>query len=238
MSVWRHAWVSAAVIALAGGCTSMPTGTTSGAARESSGGAPAGREAQEQRPQAQQPAVERRRGDFPKIETDEAGFTITEQIRISGDVREEYDAAVQLLRQERYDEGIAMLVAVTEKAPEITAPYIDLGIAYAAAGDVESAEAALETAARLSPGHPIAQNELGILYRRTGRFAAARESYERALATYPGFHFARRNLAVLCDLYLGDLDCALEHYQAYLDSVGDDDEVAIWIADIHNRLGR
>jgi Flp pilus assembly protein TadD len=182
--------------------------------------------------------AERRRGDYPEIETDATGFTITEQVRIGSDARADYDRALVLLRQERYDEGIPLLVAVTETAPDVTAPYIDLGIAYSRAGDLEHAETALETAALLSPEHPIVHNELGILYRKTGRFSAARASYEKALAVFSDFHFARRNLAVLCDLYLADLDCALRHYTAYLQSVVDDAEVEIWVADIRNRLGQ
>jgi Flp pilus assembly protein TadD len=182
--------------------------------------------------------IERRPGDYPEIETDETGFTITEQIRISGEVRGGYQNALQMLAQQRYDEGIALLVEVTEEAPDVTAPHIDLGIAYGRSGDLERAEAALRMAAQLSPGHPIVHNELGIVYRKTGRFAAARASYEKALETYPGFHYARRNLAVLCDLYLADLACALKHYEAYLGSVNADAEVEIWIADIRNRLGQ
>lgn len=180
--------------------------------------------------------AQRRRGDYPEIELQDAGFTITEQVRISGDARAEYERALSLLRQKRYDEGISILLDVTESTPGVTAPYIDLGIAYEQTGDLEQAEEALDTAARLSPDNPIVQNELGILYRKTGRFADARASYEKALAVFGDFHFARRNLAVLCDLYLADLDCALQNYRAYLDSVGDDPDVEIWIADVENRL--
>lgn len=180
----------------------------------------------------------RRRGDYPEIEANATGFTITEQVRIGGDVRADYERALGLLRQDRYAEGIALLEAVTEAAPDVTAPYIDLGIAYGRAGDLERAEAALETAALLSPDHPIVHNELGILYRRTGRFDEARESYEKALDVFADFHFARRNLGVLCDLYLADPGCALTHYSAYLASAPDDAEVAIWVADLRNRLGQ
>ncbi len=182
--------------------------------------------------------IERRRRDYPELETDETGFTITERIRIGGQVRGDYDNALQLLAQQRYDEAIELLIMITEEAPDLSAPYIDLGIAYSRSGDLERAEAALQTASRLSPEHPIVHNELGILYRKMGRFDAARASYEKALDIYPDFHFARRNLGVLCDLYLADLSCALEQYVAYLQSVDTDAEVEVWVTDLHNRLGQ
>lgn len=182
--------------------------------------------------------IEDRGGDYPELETHDTGFTITEQIRISGEIRGDYQNALQILSQQRYREGIALLAVITEEAPDVSAPHIDLGIAYRQSGDLERAEAALEVAAQLSPGHPIVHNELGIVYRQTGRFTAARASYERALETYPGFHYARRNLGILCDLYLADLICALEHYETYLESVNTDAEVELWIADIRNRLGQ
>ena len=180
----------------------------------------------------------RRRGDYPEIRTDEVGFTITEQVRVPSAARADYEQALILLRQQRYEEGIPLLVAVTERAPELTAPYVDLGIAYRETDDLERAVAVLETAALLSPDHPIVHNELGIVYRKTGRFAEARMQYEKALAVFSDLHFARRNLAVLCDLYLADLECALENYRAYLDSVGEDSEVEIWVADLAGRLER
>ena len=83
----------------------------------------------------------------------------------------------------------------------------------------------------------MAHNELGIVYRKTGRFAEARKSYEAALDVYPGFHYARRNLAVLCDLYLADLKCALENYEAYMSTVPSDEEASkCGSADIRYRL--
>jgi Flp pilus assembly protein TadD len=81
-------------------------------------------------------------------------------------------------------------------------------------------------------------NELGIIYRKAGRFAEAKKSYEAALAVYPGYHYARRNLAVLCDLYLADLTCALENYEAYMATVPSDKQASMWISDIRNRIGQ
>jgi Flp pilus assembly protein TadD len=169
---------------------------------------------------------------------DEQGFVISQDIRVSPEVQADFEAALALLQQERYQQGIDLLVRVTERAPEVTAAHIDLGIAYARAGRLDEAEASMQRALALNPRHPVAHNEMGMLCRKTGRFDAARAHYEQALAVYPGFHYARRNLAVLCDIYLGDLQCALENYERYVEAAPEDGEAAMWIADLRNRLGQ
>lgn len=174
-----------------------------------------------------------------RIEIQDAfGFTITEEERVTGDVRIDYGDAMSLLEQGRHAEGIDVLEELADAAPLLSAPRIDLGIAYHRAGNLEAAEKNLLQALELSPEHPVVHNELGIIYRKSGRFHDARQRYEAALAVYPGYHFARRNLAVLCDLYLADLRCALENYEAYMETVPSDDEASIWIADIRIRMGQ
>lgn len=173
-----------------------------------------------------------------RVEIQEAvGFTITEQTRISGAIRVDYERALALLEQGSVQEGIAALEAVVGEAPELSAPRIDLGIAYHRSGDLEAAESHLAQALEFNPRHPIALNELGIVYRKTARFVEARQSYEAALGVYPGYHFARRNLAILCDLYLSDLECAKTNYEAYMATVHGDDEVSMWLKDVNYRAG-
>jgi tetratricopeptide (TPR) repeat protein len=170
-----------------------------------------------------------------EVTREATGFTITQDLRVSGAVRTDYEAAVRMLQQERYQEGIALLTRVTEAAPGAIAPYVDLGIAYGRVGDLDRAELSLKRALEIDPGHPIANNELGMIYRRQGRFADARASYEKALELYPSFHYAHRNLAILCDLYLQDFPCALQHYEAYRQAVPGDRDAVRWIADVQNR---
>lgn len=173
------------------------------------------------------------------IEIQEAvGFTITEEKKISNNIRQDYDQALFLLEQGRHDQGISLLETVAAAEPDLSAPHIDLGVAYHIAGDLDAAEASLQLALESNPNHPIAHNELGIVYRKTGRFAEAKRSYEAALAIYPGYHYARRNLAILCDLYLADLGCALQNYEAYMATVSSDDEALMWIKDIRYRISQ
>jgi tetratricopeptide (TPR) repeat protein len=172
------------------------------------------------------------------IQQDPNGFTILEDVRVSAEIRAEYESAVRTLDLQQYGQGIASLVRVTESAPNVTAAHIDLGIAYARSGELDKAEQSLKQALQLNPRHPIAYNEIGMVYRRQGKFSEARASYEKALELYPTFHFAQRNLAILCDVYLADLACGLKYYEAYRQAVPDDAETTKWLADLNARAKR
>lgn len=168
----------------------------------------------------------------------DGGFTLTEDVRVGADVRTDFNSAVKLLEAKQYDEGIGLLLHATQKAPNLVAAHVDLGIAYERSGDLEKAQASLERALALDPRHVVAYNELGMVLRREGRFAAARADYEKALALAPDFHYARLNLAILCDLYLADSKCALENYLAYQRLVPGDSQAGAWIRELRSRTGQ
>src|SRR4030042_3077494 len=166
------------------------------------------------------------------------GCVITEVPTMDEASRRDFDRGVAMLKDQDYGRAIDLLEKVIERSPGVTAPYIDIAIAYHRIGKPSLAEEHLQTALTLVPGHPVACNEYGLLYRKTGRFAEARAIYEKAIERFPDYYPAHKNLGILCDLYLNDPACALEHYEIYSKARPDDAQVPLWIADVRARLGR
>jgi tetratricopeptide (TPR) repeat protein len=173
-----------------------------------------------------------------RLEDGREGFIITEVPKLDETFRRDFDHAVDMMKGQKYAEAIELLEKVIEQSPKVTAPYIDIAIAYQHIGKLELAEEHLKTALRMVPEHPVACNEYGLLYRKTGRFAKARAIYEKALARFPDYYPLHRNLGILCDLYLDDPACALEHYEIYSKAKPEDKQVKLWIADLRARFGR
>ena len=168
----------------------------------------------------------------------DGGFEVTQDIRLGVGPRADFDAALRHLEESENEQAVERLLELTASMPALVSAHINLGIAYRRLERWPQAEASLREAIDLNPRHPVAHNELGMVLRRQGRFSEARESYEEALDVAPRFHFAHRNLAILCDLFLSDAPCALQQYELYAEVMPDDEEVAIWIADLRNRRER
>jgi tetratricopeptide (TPR) repeat protein len=185
----------------------------------------------EQPPMPKGPIVER-------FEDGRDGFIIMEIPHMDETSRRDFEIAVAMLNDQEYDRAIEIFEKVIEQSPGVTAPYIDIAIAYRYVGKLKQAEENLKIALQLVPEHPVACNEYGLLYRKTGRFAEARAIYEKAIARFPDYYLVHRNLGILCDLYLNDPACALDHYEIYSKAVPEDQRVKLWIADLRARLGR
>lgn len=173
-----------------------------------------------------------------RLEDGREGFIITEVPQLDEAFRRDFEHAVDMMKNQEYAKAIDLLEKVIEQSPNVTAPYIDIAIAYQHIDKPEQAEENLKAALRLVPDHPVACNEYGLLYRKTGRFADARAIYEKAIARFPDYYPVHRNLGILCDLYLNDPECALEHYEIYSEARPEDKQVKLWIADLRARIGR
>lgn len=166
------------------------------------------------------------------------GFQIKEFTTMDRGLRADFDQATLLLKEAKYDKASELLEKVVAQSPEMTAPHINLAIAYGHINKPEQAEPHLKKALELIPGHPVASNEYGLLLRKAGRFAESRQIYEKSLALFPEYPPIHRNLGILCDLYLNDPACALQQYGLYTKSMPKDEQVKLWIAGLNARLGQ
>lgn len=160
-----------------------------------------------------------------------------EVVVVDSEVQQSFDQALQLLQQKKYDDAISLLKTVIDKEKRLTAPYINLAMAYRLKGDEKAAEANLMKALDIDLGHPVANNVLGLMYRKQGKFADAKKAYSNALVDHPDYLPIIRNLGILCDIYMRDPECALEQFEKYQDQVPDDKTIKIWIADLKARIG-
>jgi len=173
-----------------------------------------------------------------RLEGGRQGFVIRENPGMDAGSRAEFERAVAMMNDGKNDEAIELLSKVIERSPGVTAPYINLAVAYMRTGTLGPAEQHLKTALGLVPNHPVASNEYGLLLRKGGRFKEAREIYEKALTSFPDYLPIHRNLGILCDLYLNDPACALKQFEIYSEGMPTDGQVKIWAAELRMRLGR
>ena len=178
-------------------------------------------------------------GTTSKVATfDTDDIVISEEFGIDTYLSEKFKKAVMHINNKKYDDAIELLVDVTSQSDKHSAPYINLAIAYSETGKIKDAEKVLLKALTINPSHPVTNNELGLVYRKTGRFAKAKTTYEQVINNYPQFLPARKNLGILCDLFMNDLNCAIEQYEAYLNVRPDEKEVSIWLTDLKRRAGQ
>ena len=184
----------------------------------------------------QVPVVEKQ--TIERLAEGRTGFVITEMPDPAAPWIGAFEKAVTLLQESRDAEAVPILEEVVSQSPGVTAPHINLAIAYRHTEQFKPAEEQLLAALALVPDHPVAKNEYGLVLRHTGRFGEARAVYEAALEGFPEYLPARLNLGILCELYLKDLACAIEQYTTYHEANPGHEAVAIWIADLNLRVDK
>ncbi|MCW9015090.1 MAG: tetratricopeptide repeat protein [Gammaproteobacteria bacterium] len=157
---------------------------------------------------------------------------------VDSDTEDDFNRAVSYLKDKEYDKAIPLLESIIKTEKRFAAPYVNLGMAYIHTGNNELAEKNLRSALDIDLGHAVANNELGQLYRKAGRFDDAKKAYENALVVHEAYLPARKNLGILCELYMRDFSCALEHFELYQKYAPDDKTINIWVADLKRRLGQ
>jgi len=147
-----------------------------------------------------------------------------------------YEQAVAVMASGDYLDAELRFKEFLLQYPGYPGAYVNLAIIHAHSENDAETSAALDAALALDPDHPEALNQLGMLLRRNGNFLEAEAAYLKAVTVSPDYALAHYNLGVLNELYLQRLEVALKHFETYQSLVGEDKQVAKWIADLTRRV--
>jgi Flp pilus assembly protein TadD len=148
----------------------------------------------------------------------------------------DFDQAVAAMRIKNWRQAEASLLRLSDDYPQLSGPWLNLGITYLADDRLGDAEGAFRRAIAVNGNNLEAYNHLAALRRSTGEFAEAEALYQQALAIWPQHPQSHLNLGMLYDLYMGNLDKAASHYQAYQELQTEPDRrVAGWLMDMQRR---
>lgn len=148
---------------------------------------------------------------------------------------EAYAEAISAMKSGDDKNAQILLQKVIRQQPNFSNAHINLGILFLKKNLLKKAEEHLLQAIKIAPNNIYALNQLGFLYRSKGEFSKAKESYEKAIDINSDYAYAHLNLGILYDLYLYDLENAIEQYKIYLDLSKDDKQVKKWIFELERR---
>ena len=168
--------------------------------------------------------------------TTSAAEPVTEPVPVDLD-QLAYEEAIAALKNGAADKALKMLTRLSQDAPDKPRLFTNLGLAHFQLQQSELAEQAFQQAIARDSDDAMAHNHLGILQRRQGRFQDALQEYKRAIKIDSKYAHAHLNLGILFDLYLQDLEKALQQYRKYQKLTSEENtQVAGWIVDIERRL--
>ena len=148
---------------------------------------------------------------------------------------ETYTDAISAMKSGKSKKAQKLLEKVVNQQPDFANAHVNLGIVLISNNLLNEAEKSLLYAIKIDSNNMQAFNQLGFIYRKKGDFSKAKKAYKNAIDINSDYAFAHLNLGILYDLYLYDLENAIEQYKIYLDLSKEDKKVSKWIFELERR---
>lgn len=148
-----------------------------------------------------------------------------------------FKKAVASLESNQTNKAEEVFKELINDNPEISGPWVNLGLIYFKKNQYSKSENAINNALRLNPHNPYALNLSGMLARRKGDIQLAHSLYAKAIKHKNDYAIAHYNLALLYDIYFQDISAASRHYRKYLSLInGNDKQTVDWLEQIKSTL--
>ncbi|HEY3486539.1 MAG TPA: tetratricopeptide repeat protein [Gammaproteobacteria bacterium] len=161
---------------------------------------------------------------------------------VSTGMQSEFKHALELMAEGKYAEALPLLEGIAAKNDQLPGVQVNLAIANMHMGTdkeyYDKAEKALLRAIEIDSREAVTYNQLGLVYRRTGRFEESKKAYRQAISLDSDYSMPHLNMAILCDIYLQDLKCAIDYFEKYKLLVPQQaQQTESWLADLRRRAG-
>lgn len=140
------------------------------------------------------------------------------------------------LMNQRYQQGITALSNFdfakaenifrdfTKNYPDLSGAYGNLALIQFNQKKNDEALLLIDKAITLNSNNAQAYNLRAQLRLEAGEIHQAKEDYRKAISLKPDYAIAHYNLALLYDIYLQDIERAIQHYEKYLSLTDQPDE--------------
>lgn len=149
----------------------------------------------------------------------------------------EYEAGIDALSIKDYNAAKDFFSRFAVKNPGLSGAYLNLAIIAYTQQAYDEAGRLIVRVLEINPRHPRAYHLRALLRQNNGEIRLAEKDYKKAIALNPHYTIAHYNLALLYDIFLQDLQPAIEHYSIYLELLSSEDKnTQDWINHLRNSL--
>ncbi len=150
-----------------------------------------------------------------------------------------FNSALVSMQSEEWAVAQQQLQEMTELYPQLSGPWVNLGIALWRQKQFDAAAQAFEQAIKVNPLNNDAYVQFAVMQREQGHFAEAEQLYLKALDVWPHNIEALINLGILYDMYMGRFQDALARFELAQKLVSEPSmELDGWIIDLKRRLSQ
>lgn len=148
-----------------------------------------------------------------------------------------YQQGLNALGSRDYDNAKIIFSQFIEKYPSMAGAYVNLALIAYRQEDFQATENLVAQAIGLNPSQAQAYHLRAQLHLNNGDIKMARDDYIEAITLKSGYTNAHYNLALLYDIYLQDIEQAIEQYTIYLSLLDKEDEATKdWIDHLRRTL--
>jgi len=166
-------------------------------------------------------------------------------IQLNAEIKRAYSIVSKFNKAKKYQQGLNELDRIKLKYPQLSGPDYLKSRLYLSQSQYEKALAAVELSLKHNARNYYSLNLKGFILKEMGDFKKAKEVYLKAIEIYYPYANSHLNLGVLSDLYMGDLDLALNQYKQYLKlninnkkAIKKISQVKNWVVELERRVSQ